>query len=57
MAQRFVVPHDVYTAMEHATECRATERERWKVIGPDTDGDELTLIAAIEADVVVITVF
>jgi hypothetical protein len=30
---------------------------RWKVEGPDLDGDDLTVVVVIEAEVVVITVF
>jgi hypothetical protein len=57
MHERFVRPPDVYSALENSTSCKATEDKRWKVVGPDTDGDELTLVVAIEGDVVVITVF
>jgi hypothetical protein len=58
MAQRFVRPDDVYNAMEHHASCKAgDEPGRWKVVGPDIDGDELTLIVVIEADVVVVTLF
>ncbi|HET9931131.1 MAG TPA: DUF4258 domain-containing protein [Polyangiaceae bacterium] len=57
MNQRFVRPPDVYCALESATACMATEQERWKVAGPDRDGDELTMVVKIEGDVVVITVF
>lgn len=57
MDERFVRPRDVYCALENASTCRAGERGRWKVVGPDVDGDELTMAVVLEAGVVVITVF
>lgn len=47
--------------IEHA--CLSAERAvgqangRWRLDGQDLDGDELTVIAAIEANVVVVTLF
>jgi hypothetical protein len=32
-------------------------RCKWKVTGPDFDGDALTAVVVIQADVLVITVF
>lgn len=57
MNERFVRPQDIYSTLENCVSCKAGQGERWKVAGPDTDGDELTLVVTIEDDVVVVTVF
>jgi hypothetical protein len=57
MHERFVRPPDIYHALENSASCKASEGRRWKVVGPDIDGDELTVVVTIDGDVVVITVF
>jgi len=37
-------------AERQATGCRAGEQERWRVTGKDLDGDELTVVVAIDDD-------
>ena len=48
---------DVGHALANARTCSAGEPDRWRVEGPDREGDSLTLVVAIEAGVVVVTVF
>jgi len=48
---------DVGHALTNARTCSAGEPGRWRVGGPDLDADPLTLVVAIEAGVVVVTVF
>ncbi len=46
----------VRSALANATKCIA-DAEKWKVTGPDLDGDDLTCAIVIEAGVLVVTVF
>lgn len=48
---------DVGHALTNARTCSAGEPDRWRVEGPDLDGDSLTVVVAIEAGVVVVTLF
>jgi hypothetical protein len=57
MRQRNVTPGDVHHALCNARTCRAVEDDKWRVTGPDRDGDDLDLVVAIEDGVVVVTVF
>jgi hypothetical protein len=58
MAQRNVRANDILSALCNAASCsRGNEPNRWKVVGPDLDGDELAVVVVIEGDVVVVTVF
>ena len=57
MAARGAVAEDVRGALVFANACRATADGKWKITGPDLDGDELKVVAVVEGDVVVITVF
>jgi hypothetical protein len=43
--------------LTRADSCEAQPPDRWKVVGPDLDGDPLTAVVEIELDVVVVTVF
>lgn len=57
MAQRHVRAEDVFCALCNAVGCKpGNELGRWKVTGPDLDGDDLSLVVVFEGDVVVITV-
>lgn len=56
MRQRGASYEDVRHALENAIGCRPDE-ERWRVESNDLDGDELTVVVAIEDDVVVVTLF
>lgn len=56
MRRRGVQYHDLRCALMAATQC-SPDNEKWKVTGPDEDGDALTCVVAIEAGVVVVTVF
>ncbi len=58
MRERRVRQVDVQTALVGAVACRFQPEEgTWKATGPDADGDELTVIVALEDGVVVVTVF
>lgn len=46
----------VVHALKLATSCVPSDA-KWKVSGPDLDGDELTAVVALEAGVIVVTVF
>jgi hypothetical protein len=48
---------DVEHACLSATEAVPQANERWRLDGEDLDGELLTVIATIEADVIVVTVF
>lgn len=56
MRQRNVTFRDVTLALSAARICDAANTN-WRVTGPDVDGDELTLVVAIESGVIVVTVF
>ncbi len=43
-------------ALANAERCYAVENDRWRVTGPDLDGDELSAIVVIEDGVIVVTV-
>jgi hypothetical protein len=58
MRERGAVVGDVMHALINAVRCASSDSpERWKVTGPDLDGDDLTCVVTIEGRVVVITVF
>jgi hypothetical protein len=59
MYERSIKRRDILCALTSAaSRCRAGARPgRWKVTGPDLDGDDLSCVCAIESGVVVITVF
>ncbi len=57
MGERGAQYEDVRHALGGARRCRAAGQGRWKVTGDDLDGDELTLVASIEAGVIVVTVY
>ena len=59
MDERGVEPEDVCNALVTATGATPEpERDRWKVTGgTDLDGDGLTVVVAIEADVIIVTLF
>ncbi|MGZ3455991.1 MAG: DUF4258 domain-containing protein [Polyangiales bacterium] len=57
MAERGVRWADVRHALQHAPSCRQQANGRWTTDSADLDGDSLTLVVAIEADVVVVTLY
>lgn len=57
MKERSVSREDVRNALMNLKTCKAGIDDRWKVTGPDLDGDALTVVLVIEGDLVVITVF
>jgi hypothetical protein len=57
MIERNVKPGDVRSALVSARACRGQPGGTWKVTGPDMDSDALDLVVALEAGVVVVTVF
>lgn len=56
MRQRNVLVRDIRSALTAASTCLA-DGEKWRVTGPDYDGDPLTCIVAVEDGVLVVTVF
>jgi hypothetical protein len=48
---------DLCNALMMAVSCEAQPPDRWKVEGPDLEGDPWTVVVEIEQDVVVVTVF
>lgn len=56
MRQRGATFADVRSALADATGCGASGPEKWKITGPDLDGDDLTCAVALEGGVVVVTV-
>lgn len=57
MKQRGAGEQDVRRALEHAHRCHAgNEPDRWKVTGPDVDGDDLDIVVMIEDGLLLITV-
>ena len=56
MRQRNVLVRDVRSALMGATSCQA-DREKWRITGPDHDGDLLTCVVVLEDGVLVVTVF
>lgn len=59
MAKRNIRANDVFSALRNAGSCMVSTNGpgRWKVTGPDLDGDALDVVVVIEGDLVVITVF
>ncbi len=59
MDERGVEPEDVCNALVTATGAtHEPERDRWKVTGgTDLDSDGLTVVVAIEADIIIVTLF
>ena len=57
MAQRGVRLADVEHACLSASEAVLQPNERWRLDGRDMDGDTLTVIATMEAGVIIVTVF
>lgn len=57
MGERGAQYEDVRHALAGAHRRRAADQGRWKVSGDDLDGDELTLVVAIEAGAIVVTVY
>jgi hypothetical protein len=58
MDQRGAQRADVKRALSQAQSCSyQAENDRWKVEGKDLDGDDLTVVVSIEADLIVVTVY
>ena len=57
MVERNVKPGDVRSALMSATTCRGQADGKWKVAGPDMDGDTLDLVVFLDDGVLVVTVF
>ncbi len=57
MRQRRVQFGDLRSALENARGAIAVAEERWKVNGPDLDGDELTVVVVVEDGLIVVTVY
>lgn len=57
-AERGVQPRDIRYGLENARVATwQADHETWKVESSDLDGEALTLAVAIEASVIVVTVF
>lgn len=49
---------DVMNALRKAASCRyQPKNDRWKVQGPDRDGDELTMMVVLDDGILVVTVW
>jgi hypothetical protein len=57
MQQRGVSFADVEHALLHAVRCQVQDNGRWKLVSHDIDGDDLTIIAIVDDEVLVITLF
>jgi hypothetical protein len=57
MVQRNVRRADVRHALMGARACAAQPNGRYKVAGPDFDGDDLHVVVVIEDGVLVVTLF
>lgn len=57
MRQRGANLRDVRLALINAMHCTPAEAGRWRMVGPDADGDELTVIVAFDGLTVVVTIF
>lgn len=58
MRQRNVKKADLRCALINARGCvSGASADTWKVSGPDTDGDALDVVVALENGVIVVTVF
>lgn len=57
MRARSVQEADLRHALTKATRCASAPPDRWKVTGPDLDGDDLTVVVVIDDGVLVVTVF
>lgn len=58
MRERGALFGDVVHALSHAVTCRAGDtNDKWKVTGPDTDGDDLVAVVVLDDDVLVVTMF
>ena len=57
MGERGASTEDVREALVNARTCTGPRDDKWRVLGPDLDGDDLELIVAVEDDVIVVTLF
>lgn len=57
LAERGADEEDLLHALKEATGCAFQAPDRWRVSGPDLDGDSLTAVVVLEAGVVVVTLF
>lgn len=58
MSQRNVRRADIIECAKTAKKCLYdSKRNTFKVVGLDLDGDELTVVAGIDGDIIVITVY
>ena len=57
MRQRRVFERDLRRALCEASSCLEQPDERWRVVGPDWDGDELTMVVVIDDGLIVVTLF
>ena len=57
MQERSVREGDLRNALVNAGACTEQDDGTWRVKGDDLDGDELTVVVAIEDGLVVVTLF
>jgi hypothetical protein len=57
MVQRGARAADVRHALVNASSTRPSDDDKWRVVGPDLDGDDLEVVVALEGRVIVVTVF
>jgi hypothetical protein len=57
MWERSASQADVMHVLVYATIAREQSNGRWRIVGADLDGDELTVVVVIDGDAIVVTVF
>jgi hypothetical protein len=57
MPKRNVSYEELEEALLNAKSCLPDRDGKWKVIGPDADGDDLTVIIVLDDGVRVVTVY
>lgn len=57
MHQRRISVGDVATAIAHAKSCEAAADGRWRLCGPDLDGEDTDIVCVLDEGVLVVTVF
>ncbi|MBS2023083.1 MAG: hypothetical protein JST92_11770 [Deltaproteobacteria bacterium] len=50
-------PMDISAALRRARLCRSQPNGRWRVTGPDSSDEDLSLVVEVFEQVVVVTVF
>jgi hypothetical protein len=57
MNERRIMRNDIQTAARNYTDCYKQKNGRWRVIGPDADREEITIIVKFNNGTTVVTVY